>query len=148
VDLAISGNLRLAFKLDIFAGLFWTEMLFLGVGLFMLVDSAKMRDARLMFHAHILVGVGGLLYRFNPTTLAFQPKPGAFYFPSALELLTSIGFVALAIAGFCVAVKAFAILPAPTYKWFQMEAQEKKMKALSRDEEPKGRLVTANEFSD
>lgn len=148
VDIAISGKLALAFTPDIFAGLFWVEMLFLGVGLFMLVDSAKMRDARLMFHAHILVGVGGLLYRFNPTTLAFQPKPGAFYFPSALELVTSIGFVALSIAGFCVAVKAFAILPAPTYKWFQMEAQENKIKGLSPVEQRAGELVTATNFSD
>ena len=79
-----------------------------------------------MFHAHVLVGVGGMLYRFNPTTLAFQPKPGALYFPSAMELLISVGFVSLAIAGFMVAVKILAILPAPNYSWLQMEAYEKK----------------------
>ena len=133
LDLIISGRILLAFKFDIYAGLFWMEMAFLGVALYMLIDSAKMRDARLMFHAHVLVGVGGLLYRFNPTTLAFQAKPGAFYFPSAMELLMSVGFVALAIAAFMLAVKVLAILPAPTYTWFQMEAYENKVKALDRD---------------
>jgi Ni/Fe-hydrogenase subunit HybB-like protein len=133
IDLLISGKLGLAFRFDVFAGLFWVEMIFLLVALYMLVDSAKLRDARLMFHAHVLVGVGGLLYRFNPTTLAFQPNPGAFYFPSAMELLISIGFVSLAIAGFCVAVKVFAILPAPTYTWFHMEAHESKVKSVNRD---------------
>jgi Ni/Fe-hydrogenase subunit HybB-like protein len=109
------------------------EMAFLLVALYMLIDSAKMRDARLMFHAHVLVGVGGLLYRFNPTTLAFQPKPGALYFPSAMELLISLGFVSLAIAGFMVAVKVFAILPAPNYTWFQMEAYEKAIRSVRSD---------------
>ncbi|HWR16585.1 MAG TPA: Ni/Fe-hydrogenase cytochrome b subunit [Terriglobales bacterium] len=130
LDLIISGRIKLAFALDIYAGLFWMEMAFLLVALYMLIDSAKMRDARLMFHAHVLVGVGGLLYRFNPTTLAFQAKPGAFYFPSALELLISLGFVALAIAGFSLAVKLLAILPAPNALWFQMEAREESMNKL------------------
>lgn len=130
VDLIVSGRIMLAFRFDIFAGLFWMEMAFLLVGLFMVIDSAKMRDARLMFHAHVVVGVGGLLYRFNPTTLAFQPKPGALYFPSAIELLISLGFVALAIAAFMVIVKVFAILPAPNYMWYQMEAYEKSVGSL------------------
>ena len=53
----------------------------------MLVDSARTKSRRrLMFHAHLVAAVGGMLYRFDPTTLAFQPKPGAFYFPSAIEI--------------------------------------------------------------
>src|SRR4051812_10777117 len=147
VDLVVSGRILLAFRFDIYAGLFWMEMAFLLVALYMLIDSAKMRDARLMFHAHVLVGVGGLLYRFNPTTLAFQPKPGALYFPSAMELLMSVGFVALAVAAFMVAVKVFAILPAPNYTWFQMEAHEKSLQALNRGD-VKVREVAAASFSD
>jgi hypothetical protein len=50
-----------------------------------------------------------------------------------MELLMSVGFVALAIAAFMLAVKVLAILPAPTYTWFQMEAYENKVKALDRD---------------
>ncbi len=74
-----------------------------------------------MFHAHLMAAVGGMLYRFDPTTLAFQPRPGAFYFPTPIELLVSVGFVSLAIAGFIFAVKALAILPAPLRLWYRLE---------------------------
>jgi Ni/Fe-hydrogenase subunit HybB-like protein len=85
-----------------------------------------------MFHAQVVAAVGGMLYRFDPTTLAFQPKPGAFYFPSMIELFVSIGFVGLAIAAFMFLVKVLAILPAPTRLWYSMEAQQwGKVKSIS-----------------
>jgi Ni/Fe-hydrogenase subunit HybB-like protein len=74
-----------------------------------------------MFHAHVVAAIGGMLYRFNPTTLAFQPKPGALYFPTPIELLISVGFVSLAVAGFMVAAKVFAILPGSLGLWYRME---------------------------
>ena len=95
-DLLFRGQVGLAFHSNIYSGLFWMEGLFLGVAVYMLRDSARQRDARLMFHAHLVAAIGGMLYRFDPTTLAFQPKPGAFYFPTPIELLVSVGFVSLA----------------------------------------------------
>ena len=112
-DIIIEGKLLLAFQMNIYAGLFWIETLFLGVALVMLVDSAKYKDARLMFHAHLVAAVGGMLYRFNPTTLAFQPKPGAFYFPSAIELLISVGFVCAGNRGVCVGSEESRDPPGP-----------------------------------
>jgi Ni/Fe-hydrogenase subunit HybB-like protein len=147
-DLIVQGKIALAFHADVFAGLFWVETLFLAVSLFMLVDSRKLRDAKLMFHAHLLVAVGGMLYRFNPTTLAFQPKPGAFYFPATTEIIVSIGFVSLAIAGFMLMAKLTAILPAPNYTWFQMEAYENKVKALKQEDTQVRELAPAENFSD
>ena len=85
--------------------------------------SAKRGDAKLMFLGHLLVAMGGSLYRFDPTTLAFQPRPGAFYFPAAMEILISGGFVALVIAIFMLAAKVLAILPAPRSVWYEMEAK-------------------------
>jgi len=120
-DLIFRGQILMAFKLNVYSGLFWIEVLFLGVAVFMLRDSARRRDARLMFHAHVVAAIGGMLYRFNPTTLAFQPRPGAFYFPTPVELLISVGFVSLAVAGFVFAVKVLAILPAPMRLWYRME---------------------------
>jgi len=120
-DLIFRGQFLIAFKVNIYSGLFWIEVLFLGVGVFMLRDSARQRDARLMFHAHVVAAIGGMLYRFNPTTLAFQPRPGAFYFPTPVELLISVGFVSLAVSGFVFAVKVLAILPAPMRLWYRME---------------------------
>ena len=126
-DLMVRGQLLTAFRANIYAALFWIEVLFLVAAVFMLRDSARQRDARLMFHAHLVAAVGGMLYRFNPTTLAFQPRPGAFYFPTPVELLISVGFVSLAIAGFVFAAKVLAILPAPMRLWYRMEGVTEKV---------------------
>jgi Ni/Fe-hydrogenase subunit HybB-like protein len=132
-DLIFRGQIGVAFRLNLYSGLFWTEVLFLVTAVFMLRDSARQRDARLMFHAHLIAAVGGMLYRFNPTTLAFQPKPGAFYFPTPIELLISVGFVSLAIAGFMFVAKTMAILPAPLRLWRRMEQdQSAKIKVMPR----------------
>jgi Ni/Fe-hydrogenase subunit HybB-like protein len=130
-DILFRGVINLAFKFTIYAGLFWMETLLLALALWMLLDSSRLRDPRLMFHAHLMAAVGGMLYRFDPTTLAFQPKPGAFYFPTPIELFISVGFVALAIAAFMFLVKVLAILPAPMRLWYSMEARENKSQRLA-----------------
>ena len=143
-DLIFRGQIGIAFRLNVYSGLFWTEILFLVTAVFMLRDSARQRDARLMFHAHLIAAVGGMLYRFNPTTLAFQPKPGAFYFPTPIELLISVGFVSLAIAGFMFAAKALPVLPAPLRLWRRME-QEKSMKITSLPSKVPGQQLAAGD---
>ena len=125
-DIVFSGKLGLALQWNIFSGLFWVELLFLGTAVFMLLDSSKRRDARLIFHGHVVAAVGGMLYRWDPTTLAFQPRPGAFYFPTPIELLVSVGFVSLAIAAFMFLVKVLPVLPAPLRLWYRMEEHEQK----------------------
>jgi Ni/Fe-hydrogenase subunit HybB-like protein len=131
-DILFRGVIGLAFGFTIYAGLFWMEVIFLSMAVWMLRDSSRRRDPRLMFHAHVMAAVGGMLYRFDPTTLAFQPKPGAFYFPTPIELFISVGFVALAIAAFMFLVKVLPILPAPMRLWYRMEAEEKKAQGLER----------------
>ena len=126
-DLMVRGQILMAFRANIYAALFWIEVLFLAAAVFMLRDSARQRDARLMFHVHLVAAVGGMLYRFNPTTLAFQPRPGALYFPTPVELLISVGFVSLAIAGFVFVAKVFAILPAPMRLWYRMDGVTEKV---------------------
>jgi Ni/Fe-hydrogenase subunit HybB-like protein len=69
-----------------------------------------------------------MIYRFSPTTLAFRPRNGAFYFPSAIELTVSIGFIALAVLGYLVAVKKLAILPGSNADWLKMAKYEEQVK--------------------
>lgn len=128
-DIAVSRKLGLMFQANIYSGLFWMETIFLTVAVIMLVDSGRRRDAQLMFHGYLAAAFGGMLYRFDPTTLAFQPRPGAFYFPSAVEILISVGFVALAIAAFVAAAKAWAILPGPRRLWKSTEIKTQENKA-------------------
>jgi Ni/Fe-hydrogenase subunit HybB-like protein len=69
-----------------------------------------------LFRWAFLLAIGGLFYRFTPTTLAFSPLGDYRYFPSTAEIFMSIGFTALAVAVFLYAVKTFAILPASDRK--------------------------------
>lgn len=120
-DILFSGKLGLAFRFNQYAVLFWIEMVILTLAAITLWDSSKLRNARMMFHAHLIAAIGGMMYRFDPTTLAFNPKSGAIYFPTAMEILVALGFVSFAIAVFMVAAKKLAIIPAPLSYWYDYE---------------------------
>jgi len=122
VDLSVRGQIGAAFHADVYAALFWLELALLGGALWTLRGSNQ-RSPRMMFYGQLLATIGGMLYRFDPTTLAFQAKPGAIYFPSAIELLISLGFVSIGVAVFIFLAKVLAILPAPLSLWHAMEAQ-------------------------
>ncbi|MGE5110179.1 MAG: NrfD/PsrC family molybdoenzyme membrane anchor subunit [Acidobacteriaceae bacterium] len=120
-DILFSGKLGLTFQFNQYAVLFWIEMVILTLAAITLWDSAKLKNARMMFHAHLIAAIGGMMYRFDPTTLAFNPKSGAIYFPTAMEILVALGFVSFAIAVFMIAAKKLAIIPAPLSYWYDYE---------------------------
>ncbi len=122
-DLVSSGKLKYMFALNQYSVLFWTEMLVLALGAITSWDSARLKNPRMMFHAHLIGAIGGMMYRFDPTTLAFAPKSGAFYFPTAMEILVALGFVCGAIVVFILASKKLAILPAPVSYWHDYEKE-------------------------
>jgi Ni/Fe-hydrogenase subunit HybB-like protein len=123
VDLTIRGQIVSAFRINTFAALFWIEVAVLTVAFWQLRQSVIRRSARPMFFGALLTCVGGMLYRFDPTTTAFQPKAGAIYFPSVIELLVSLGFMAMGVAIFIFLVKVLPVLPAPIRLCREMEAQ-------------------------
>ncbi len=120
VDIIFRGKLGTAFKLDHTALVFWVEMLCLIGAAYLLHKSIQAQDPQKMFRGFVLAGFGGMVYRFSPTTLAFLPNPQALYFPKAVEVLVALGFIALGVTGFLLAVKKLAILPAPNDEWHQM----------------------------
>jgi len=124
----LRGALLDAFHPDRYAGIFWVEMILIGYGGWLLLQSLKTHKFRTMFIGYALSSVGGMLYRFSPTTLAYMPGPHAIYFPSTIELLIAMGFVSVGIAAFLVMVKLFAILPAPIQDWRDMAAYFKARK--------------------
>ncbi|HZD48019.1 MAG TPA: hypothetical protein VE178_04670, partial [Silvibacterium sp.] len=67
-----------------------------------------------------LACLGGMLYRFVPTTVAFTPMGKASYFPSLPELLMTIGYISLGIVAFRLAIKYFAVLPGDIAEWNYM----------------------------
>lgn len=115
------GEIGAAFAFDRFSLLFWLETLLLvSPSLYLLAARNRAIPSRL-FGATVLIAIGGMLYRFDPTSLAFSARPGAVYFPSAIEAVTALGFVCLALAAFLLAVKRLPILPAPISAWYRLE---------------------------
>jgi Ni/Fe-hydrogenase subunit HybB-like protein len=126
-DILVRGKILLAFIPSYFSGLFWTETILIAGSAFILF-SEKGKNLQTMFLAHAACALGGMIYRFSPTTLAFRPRDGAFYFPSAIEFLVCIGFISIAVLCYIVAVKKLAILPGTNADWLKMAKYEEQVK--------------------
>jgi Ni/Fe-hydrogenase subunit HybB-like protein len=127
LDILVRGKILLALIPSYYSGLFWTETILIAGSAYVLY-SEKGKNLQNMFLAHFACALGGMIYRFSPTTLAFRPRNGAFYFPSAIELFVCIGFIALAVLGYIVAVKKLAILPGSNADWLKMAKYEEQVK--------------------
>jgi Ni/Fe-hydrogenase subunit HybB-like protein len=123
-DLAYRGVLGLALKFDRYSIFFLVETALIVVPTLLLLSKSRRQSSGTLFRLTFLITLGGLLYRFTPTTLAFSPLGDYRYFPSTFEILMSIGFTALAVAVFLYAVKTFAILPASKGKIAAEEAMQ------------------------
>ncbi len=116
VDLVRRGVVAHAFAFDRYSITFLIETVLLLVPAIALLPGSVRTDPKSLFRWTLLLSLGGLLYRFTPTTIAFNPLGNYHYFPSVAEILMSVGFTSLAVALFLYAVKTFAILPASAGK--------------------------------
>ena len=115
-DLLYRGVFAQVFTFDRYSICFLVETILLLIPAIALRSAAVRQNPRSLFRMTFLLTLGGLLYRFTPTTIAFNPLGDYRYFPSVMEILMSIGFTSLAVAIFLYAVKKFAILPASAGK--------------------------------
>ncbi|HUB77491.1 MAG TPA: Ni/Fe-hydrogenase cytochrome b subunit [Bryobacteraceae bacterium] len=111
-DLVKRGQLDAVLRFDFYSFLFLAETLMIGVPALALRSKPLRHTPPKGFAMLGILTLGGMLYRYTPTTIAFRPGEGYHYFPSVAELLISIGFIALAMVGYLFTVKRFAILPA------------------------------------
>lgn len=121
-DLVNRGVVGTAFAFDKFSLYFLLETALILLPAMMLLSKSQREAPGSLFRLTFLTAMGGLFYRFTPTTLAFSPLGDYRYFPSVAEIFMSIGFTALAVAVFLFAVKTFAILPASQGKIAAEEA--------------------------
>jgi len=68
-------------------------------------------SARLLFLAAICLLLGGAVLRFNGLIIGYTPSAGYIYFPSVIEVLVSVGMLAVEVVGFIYIVKRYPILP-------------------------------------
>ncbi len=108
-DLAYSGNLRYAARLDLYGTMFWIETVLWILPLVMMLAFPRPTLGSL-FRGAIVVALAGALYRFDTYLVAFQPGPGWHYFPSVPEMFITIGFVAIELAIYVAVVKRFPII--------------------------------------
>ena len=54
---------------------------------------------------------GSALWRLNYSIIMFEPGMGYDYFPSAAELLISIGFISIEVCAYILIVRLFPVLP-------------------------------------
>ena len=127
LDILVRGKILHVFTDGYFSFLFWVETALI-LGSAYVLSTEKGKKLSTMFNAHLLCAVGGMIYRFSPTTLAFSAKANTFYFPAVAEVLVCVGFVAIAALGYLVAVKKLAILPGTNDDWMKMAKYEEKVK--------------------
>jgi Ni/Fe-hydrogenase subunit HybB-like protein len=109
LDLAFSGNLHYAAKLDLYGTMFWVENVLWILPLVMMLASPRPTLGSL-FRGAIVVALAGSIYRFDTYLVAFNPGPGWHYFPSVPEMFISFGLIALELAAYVAIVKRFPIL--------------------------------------
>jgi Ni/Fe-hydrogenase subunit HybB-like protein len=109
-DLAWSGRIVHAFRLTRQVPFFWMEIaLFTVSGLMFLSPRVRAAPGRLL-QAGILALLAGAAYRVDTYLVAFDPGPGARYFPSVGEITVTLGLAALGVAAFLLIVKKLPIL--------------------------------------
>lgn len=111
-DLAVRGQLHLAFASSPVVGLFWLEMALTALlpGVLLAIPAVRRRPRALgLLALSVVVGVIG--YRFNVAIVAFWRPEGMAYFPSWVEFAVSAGVVAGAVLVFIFFVEHLRVYP-------------------------------------
>ncbi len=110
VDLLARGHVASMFAGDLNASMFWLEVLVFVIPAVILLSPARRTNQRQMFLAALLLLAAGSLYRINAYLVAYDPGNGWSYFPSAPELMVTIGVIALEIMLYLFFVKKLPVL--------------------------------------
>lgn len=118
IDVLVRGVAGKAFETNWYAALFHAENLLVLLPALLLLNSRMRRTPRVVFVSAIFTAVGGLLYRFSPTTFAYRAGDPSIYFPTIPELLMCLGYIGLAVTLFILAARTFAIIPGTLSDWY------------------------------
>ena len=109
--LLAGGHLGLAFAGDFRGNLFLIETALFLTPIIILASPTRRSSQRLRFLAAVSLLAGGSLYRINAYLMAVDPGNGWTYFPSAPELMITVGVVCLEIMLYLLFIKTLPVLP-------------------------------------
>ena len=115
-ELVFRGKLGYLANFDFYSFVYLVEVLFFVTGLFLFTKKSCRTNGQCLFLGAVCILLGAATWRMTYTLIAFNPGEGYVYFPSAEELLISVGFVATEVAAFIVLVKIFPVLSLPAKK--------------------------------
>lgn len=105
-----TGAILQAFVGDLDTISFWTEMLLIFGGIWLVRNDAARLHPRNIFLGSCLTMAAGSLYRINVYIIGFHPVINVAYFPSVPELSISLGMICLQLALFTIIIKTFPIV--------------------------------------
>jgi len=117
IDLIWRGQLHRAFAFNEMSLLFLLETSLILVPAVVLQFRRFRETPRALLNMSALACVGGMLYRFIPTSIAYTPMRSTSYFPSVPELVMAVGYISLGIVAFVFAINYFAVLPGDASTW-------------------------------
>ena len=110
-DLLLRGALGEAFKPTFIALAFWVENLCFAVPFLLVGSASARRNPAKLFLAGVAIMLGGVFLRINGFLIGYDTGPGWNYFPSAPELLVTLGLFAIEVLGYIIITRRFPVLP-------------------------------------
>lgn len=111
-DLIWRGQLGNLFNDGLLAFFFIVENILFLIPIIMLASAKNRMKATTLFWSSGALILGGALYRFDTFLVAFNPGVGYHYFPSASEIMITVGIISVEIMAYLIFVKKLPVLPA------------------------------------
>ncbi|RAU20667.1 Ni/Fe-hydrogenase cytochrome b subunit [Paramagnetospirillum kuznetsovii] len=110
-DLMVRGGIGKAFTSGIKSVMFLIEMAAFIYPIVVLSKPSNRRLLSKLLAASMSMLTGAVLYRIDAFLVAYDTGPGWHYFPSAPEMLVTIGVIAIEVLAYIIFVRKFPILP-------------------------------------
>jgi Ni/Fe-hydrogenase subunit HybB-like protein/Fe-S-cluster-containing dehydrogenase component len=110
-DLAWRGELPRVFDSGYLSVMFWIEIALFAYPAITLAIPARRRRLSKLFPAAASMLAGAVLYRIDAFLVAYQRDAAWHYFPSAPEILVTLGVISIEVLAYVFFVKIFPILP-------------------------------------
>ena len=116
-DLIWRKEMHAAFAFDRMSLLFLAETALILLPALAIRIRRVRQTPRALLNMAAMAGLGGMFYRFIPTSIAYTPLHSTSYFPSVPELVMAAGYIAMGIVAFVLAINFFAVLPGEASTW-------------------------------